>query len=137
MTNLSVIENKISQAKKYLIILSGYKKYGRVEIETDVNLRGAVERYLYLAIQSAIDLAEAIISYRRLRKPETLSESFEILVEAGILNADLSGRLVKMAGFRNLIAHDYERLDYDIVFDILQNRQIDIEDFLRIVEGLS
>ena len=33
------------------------------EIETSVDLRGDLERYLYLVSQAAIDLAEAIISF--------------------------------------------------------------------------
>jgi uncharacterized protein YutE (UPF0331/DUF86 family) len=59
MTNLSTIENRISAVQKYLKILERYKKYSRKEIETNIDLRGAIERYLYLAVQAAIDLAGA------------------------------------------------------------------------------
>jgi len=41
MTNLAVIENKISAVKKYLKILEEYKKYSVKKLETDINLRGA------------------------------------------------------------------------------------------------
>ena len=40
MTNLSLIENKISSAKKYLKILEKYQKYSQEEIENDVDRRG-------------------------------------------------------------------------------------------------
>ena len=43
---------------------------------------------------------------------------------------DLLKNLVKMVGFRNILAHDYERLDYDIVYDILHERIVDIERFI-------
>ncbi len=33
MTNLSVIENKISSIKKYLNILDSFKKYSKEELE--------------------------------------------------------------------------------------------------------
>ena len=72
MTNFSVIENKISYLRKYLDILEGYKKYTREQIEKDVDIKGMVERYLYLAVQSAIDLAEAVLSFKYLLKPTTL-----------------------------------------------------------------
>jgi uncharacterized protein YutE (UPF0331/DUF86 family) len=62
MANLSKIENKISKVSKYLKILENYKKYTPEEIEKNLDIRGAVERYLYLVVQSAIDLAQAIIS---------------------------------------------------------------------------
>ena len=43
----------------------------------------------------------------------------------------------RMAGFRNIIAHDYVDIDYDKVYDILQNRLIDIEEFLEVVNKFT
>ena len=131
MSNLKVIENKISSIRKYLKILQRYKKYSKKEIEENVDIKGAVERYLYLAIQSTIDLAEAIIAYKNLRKPTTMSEAFYILNEEGLIPVRLTAELAKMAGFRNLVAHDYEKIDYDIVVDVLQNKLKDIDKFLK------
>ncbi|MBC7364354.1 MAG: DUF86 domain-containing protein [Candidatus Aminicenantes bacterium] len=79
MTNISVIENRISTVKKYLKILERYKKISRKKIEEDIDLRGAVERYLYLAVQATIDLAGAVLSFKNFRKPATMSENFLIL----------------------------------------------------------
>ena len=131
MSNLKVIENKISSIRKYLKILQRYKKYSKKEIEGNVDIKGAVERYLYLAIQSTIDLAEAIIAYKNLRKPTTMSEAFYILNEEGFIPVRLTAELAKMAGFRNIVAHDYEKIDYDIVVDVLQNKLKDIDKFLK------
>lgn len=136
MTNLAVVENKISSAKKYLKILERYKKYSREEIENDVDVRGMVERYLYLVAQSAIDLAETAIALKKLRKPTTMSEAFHILEEDHIINAELAEKLVAMAGFRNVIAHDYEKINYDIVYDVLNNKLADIEEFLGVIEKI-
>ena len=136
MTNLTVIENKISAIRKYLKILGRYKKYTQKEIENNLDLKGAVERYLYLAVQATIDLAEAVIAYKKLRKPSTLSESFYILKEENIISDKLSEKLVKMTGFRNVIAHDYDRLDYSIVFDVLKNKLKDVEDFAKKISKL-
>jgi uncharacterized protein YutE (UPF0331/DUF86 family) len=136
MTNLSVIENKISSIRKYLNILERYKRYSRQEIEKDVDIRGAVERYLYLVSQAAIDLAEAVISYRGFRKPTTMSESFYILNEEDIIPGELMERMVRMVGFRNVMAHDYEKVNYDIVYDVLKNRMKDIEGFVEKIRTL-
>lgn len=78
MSNLKVIENKKSAIRKYLKILQRYRKRSKKEIEGDIDIKGAVERYLYLAVQSTIDLAEAIIAYKSFRKPTTMSEAFYI-----------------------------------------------------------
>ena len=136
MTNSATIENKISSTKKYLSILKSYQDYSRQEIIKSTEKRGAVERYLYLAVQSTIDLAEALASYKNFRKPSTLAESFTILEENDIIESELTQQLIKMVGFRNILAHDYGELDYDIVYDVLQNRLKDIKKFLDVVEGL-
>lgn len=131
-----VIENKISDAMKYLKILERYMKYSKEEIIDNIDIKGALERYLYLAAQSAIDLAEAIIAYKKLRKPTTLSESFYILNEEKIISEELTAKMARMAGFRNAIAHDYGRLNYDIIYETLHNNLKDIKDFLKIAKEL-
>jgi len=136
MTSLSVIENKISAARKYLKILERYKKYSKEEIKNNLDIRGAVERYLYLAAQAAIDLAEAVIAYKKFRKPTTMTEAFYILDEEGIIDAKLTEKLVGMVGFRNIVAHDYEKINYDIVYAVLHKGLKDINDFLRKIERL-
>ena len=130
MSNRAIIENKISHIRKYLRILDGYQKYSRKEIEGSIDLKGAVERYLYLAAQATIDLSEAAVAYKNFRKPTTMSESFYILNEEKIISNELTEKLVKMTGFRNAVAHDYEKLNYEIVYDVLQNRLKDIEEFI-------
>lgn len=134
MSSIKVIENKISSVRKYLKILQRYKGYKKEEIEGNIDIRGAVERYLYLAVQSAIDLAEAVIAYKGFRKPTTMSEAFDILNEERLIPAKLTNELVKMVGFRNILTHDYEKLDYKIVYNVLQNGRKDIESFLKRIE---
>lgn len=136
MTNLSVIENKISSVKKYLKILTRYKKYSRDTIERDIDIRGAVERYLYLTIQATIDLAEAVVAYKNLRKPATMSEAFYILNEEGIIPEKLTEKLAKMTGFRNILAHDYEKIDYAIVHNALNHGVLDISSFVKKISRL-
>ena len=59
-----------------------------------------------------------------------MSEAFYILNEEKIIPAELTAKMVGLVGFRNIVAHDYEKIDYDIVYDILQNRLEDIKKFL-------
>ena len=134
MSNIKVIENKISSTRKYLKILQRYEGYKKEEIEGNIDIRGAVERYLYLAVQATIDLAEAVIAYKGFRKPTTMREAFDILNEEHLIPAGLTNELVKMVGFRNIIAHDYESLDYEILFKVLHTGKEDIEKFLKNIE---
>lgn len=42
-----------------------------------------------------------------------VTESFYILNEERLIPNNLTKKLAKMVGFRNIIAHDYEKIDYD------------------------
>ncbi len=137
MTNLDVLENKISTVKKYLTLLESYQKYSQNEIEDDINLKGALERYLYLAIQSTIDLAEGVISLKSLRKPSTMAENFLILNEQHLISTELKDQLVQMTGFRNIITHDYAEINFDIVYEVLKEGLKDIETFTGVVEKIE
>jgi uncharacterized protein YutE (UPF0331/DUF86 family) len=131
MTSISVIENRISLIKKYLKTLERYKNIPIEDILADVDKKGALERYLYLAVQAAIDLADATISFKKFRKPTSMSESFHILNEENVISSELTEKMVRMTGFRNVVAHDYEKIDYAIVSDILQYGLKDIEKFAK------
>ena len=122
MSNLKAIENKISSARKYSTILKRYRGFTKEKIRRNVDVRGAVERYLYLEAQAAIDLAEAVIAHNDFRKPTTMSEAFYILNEEKIISGKLTEKLVRMVGFRNVLAHDYEDIDYDIVYESTARR---------------
>ena len=134
MSNLTVIETKISHIQKYLRQLERYKQFSEQEIASDPDRKGALERYLYLATQATIDLGEAIIAFKNFRRPGTYTEVFYILTEADFISRELSEKLVNMAKFRNVVAHDYEAVDFAIVYDALKNRLNDIKEFTQTVK---
>ncbi len=137
MTNINLIEEQISSIKNYIRILrTNYKKYSQKEIEDDLFLKASLERYLYLVIQETINLAEAGISLKEFRRPDSYSNSFEILQEENAISPDLSKRMIDMTGFRNVISHDYKKLDFNIVYDVLQNKLADIEEFIERIKKL-
>jgi len=131
MSNLTVIETKISHIQKYLRQLERYKQFSEQEIVSDPDRKGALERYLYLAVQAAIDLGEVVIAFKNFRRPGTYTEIFYILAEADFISQELSEKLVSMAKFRNVVAHDYEAVDFGIVYDALNNRLGDVEEFIQ------
>jgi len=134
MTTIAILENKISAARKYLNILKEYRHLPIKEIINNLDKKGATERYLYLASQATIDLADAVVAYKKFRKPTTMSEAFHILEENKIIGQALTRRMVGMVGFRNVVTHDYEKIDYEIVEKVLKSGLDDIVKFIEIIE---
>lgn len=134
MNNIDIIHDKVSIVRKYLSILAPLQKRDFADLERDVISIGATERYLYLVTQATIDLAEAYISYRNYRKPTRLAESFEILHEQSVIDVSLVAHLCNMTGFRNILSHQYTKIDYEIVKNVLQTGLSHIETFLAEIE---
>jgi len=63
-----------------------------------------------------------------------MGESFDILCDENTISRKTANQMIKLAGFRNIIAHEYTKVNYDIVYDILQNRLSDIEQFVREIQ---
>ncbi len=47
----------------------------------------------------------------RLGTPASYADAFRHLEKAGVIEPELANRLVRAAGFRNVVAHAYESLD--------------------------
>lgn len=71
----------------------------------------AVILHLWQATQIAIDVAVAACVQLELGSPQSYAGAFRLLQEKGVLEAALADRLVKAAGFRNVVAHAYDTLD--------------------------
>lgn len=84
---------------------------------------------LQRAVQSCLDLATHIVADEALGTPSELKENFILLEKEKILTHDLSVKLQKMVGFRNIAVHDYSALDVEILKSILQNNLKDFEEF--------
>lgn len=80
-------------------------------------------------LQVAIDICNHIIAEERLGQPREYAEVFRVMGEAGIFPEDLVRRLEQMAKFRNLLVHLYGEVDDRQVYEILQTRLGDFEQF--------
>lgn len=92
-----------------------------------------VERTLHLAIEACLDIGQHIIANEGLRPPEDNKTVFVVLHEARIVPDDLLEHLTRMAQFRNLIVHDYARIDHATVFGILKRHLGDFDAFAQAI----
>ena len=67
------------------------------------------------------------------RVPEGYAECFGLLGANGVLDPDLARSLQRMARFRNMLIHVYWDVDYDKVYDILQENLGDLRRFMKAI----
>ena len=102
--------------------------------QNDARSRRFVERTLHIIIEAMIDAAQHIISDEGWREPLSYRDAFAVLSEKGALSNENLPCYEKIAAFRNLIVHYYERVDNEIIFAIFKQH---LEDFELFVQEIS
>lgn len=94
---------------------------------TNQTRQDAIILNLQRACESSIDAAMHLVRVHRLGVPQETREAFTLLEQSGRLTPELADRLRRMVGFRNVAIHDYQRLNLEIVRQIVGER---LGDFL-------
>lgn len=100
------------------------------EFAADRGLQDSVILHLMQAVQGCIDLAAHVVSDEGLGVAASTRDFFYILAEKKLIDAELSENLVKAVGFRNLLAHEYARIDLKQVYFVATDGIRDLEQFL-------
>ncbi len=129
------IRQKIGRIKEYLSLIRSIKDECQDRFRIDPIYRGALLHYLYLMADSCIALAELVIKYKKLRIPQSYQEAFDILGENKILEPAFAYDFAKIAGFRNFLAHDYERIEARFICEEIIAKLNDVEAFIKQIEG--
>lgn len=124
----SGIERRLSELSERLARLRPLVGRPRSDFDADPYLRDIVERNLEVAVQCCIDIAHRIISLEGARKPGDYYAAILQLGELGVLTPEFARRLAPMAGFRNILVHEYLVIEWDEVHRNL-NRLDDLERF--------
>ena len=90
----------------------------------------AVVLHLWQATQIVIDVAMSACLALRLGTPGSYADAFRRLEQAAIIETALADRLVRAAGFRNVVAHAYESLDLKRVHQAATDGPADLLQFL-------
>lgn len=101
--------------------------------EKDYLKQDAIAANLQRACEQCIDLANYTIKIRKLGLPKETRESFRLLAQNGIIPRDLAVNLENMVGFRNTLVHQYQRLDIQLMIDVIENHLDDLVDFTNFI----
>ena len=81
----SVIGDRLRRLDEYLVTLRHLARLSREELTQDPVPLGSTERYLQVAIEACLDIANHIIAAERLRAPRDYADAFSVLAEADVI----------------------------------------------------
>jgi len=133
-----LIGRKLTQLDTYLGQIKEFSKVSITAYKNDWRMQRIVERTLQMLIELCIDIANHIISDESMRLPSGYADTFMVLMEKKVINRNLFKTMDKMAKFRNVVVHQYEKIDPAIVVSILHQNLKDFENYKRsIIKYLS
>ncbi|MCK5282185.1 MAG: DUF86 domain-containing protein [Nanoarchaeota archaeon] len=126
------IEDKILGIEQYIIELGGILPDSLKKYESNIEKKAACERYFEKIIESAVDLAFLLIKSRNLTLPEDDIDAFSVLQKSKIITEKTANKLKDAKRIRNIIIHQYSRIDDAIVFkSIKEELKKDIKDYIK------
>ena len=125
MVEKQTIERRLFKLEQSLRKLKELSKVSWDEYVKDEGLQDRAERNLQIAAQLCIDIGSHVIADRGYRPPYGYGDIFAVLMEEGLLPEALANTMKQIAGFRNVLVHDYLDIDPKIVYDSLKK----IDDF--------
>ena len=108
------IERCIGQVQKYYALDTG------LPFETDYLKQDAITMNLQRICELSIDIANHWIKSKKLGLPQDSGDAFVLLCRAGLISDAMSAGLQGMVGFRNVLVHEYKKMDMDIMAGVIE-----------------
>ena len=124
----TIILLKIASLERCLQRIRTKTPADRLTLAEDLDRQDIIALNLERAIQVSVDIASHIVAELDLAAPMTMAESFGLLCQAGVISAPVAVRMQKSVGFRNIAVHEYDAINWDVVFAIITDH---LEDFRK------
>ena len=122
LERLEFLRNEVAYLKRERDRVRSFKEY-----MDNIRLRRAVERSLQVAAEACLDIGRRLIALEGFRYPEDNQDVFRVLAEERVVSQELLPALLDMVRFRNLVVHDYARIDDAKVYGILKRNLSDFD----------
>jgi uncharacterized protein YutE (UPF0331/DUF86 family) len=137
MVDVQTVVERLEALKAYIAELDHYAQHSLGELTSDFVRYRAAQHSLQLASQAVVDIATHIITADFTSRVQDYRQAIRQLGQEGVLPAAFAERLAPIAGFRNILVHEYLAVDPARLYDVLIHGRQDLQEFCeRISEYL-
>lgn len=87
-------------------------------------------------MQLCVDAAGVVVADSEQPAPQTMGQAFDALARMGVIDEGLAQRMRAAVGFHNIAVHNYQTVDWAIVFAISHRGMDDFRDFAKAMSAL-
>ncbi|VVB93759.1 Uncharacterised protein [uncultured archaeon] len=124
----------MDELEKYLRELEEYLPEEEEDYLNNNMRKRACERAFQLASENLLDICNLIISEKGFGIPTDSKDSIRKIAENGVIPGSLSARLEELVGFRNLLVHQYGRVDDSRAYCYPNEESKDFYEFIDIID---
>lgn len=126
------INDKIQEIEVFLVSLEEILPNSFEEYLDNFEKKLACERCFEKIVMAIVDLGFLTIKEFQLKFPEEDEQTFETLAKGNIIDFKLAEKLSDAKGMRNILAHEYGKVDDELVFESITEQIIpDTEEFIK------
>lgn len=100
---------------------------------TSYDLQDAAILNIIRACETAIDLANMLVRKKHLGIPTESKDAFRLLAREGLIDQQQADSLAAMVGFRNVAVHQYDKLNLDIVENVIESELDVLAQFAEVI----
>lgn len=124
MSDINKLNKNIQNIEKYLKILEEYNFKNFEEFDENVNDVLAISMALFTILNASIEIGEEIIEEKKLDFPTSYKEIFLIIKKEKIISKELCDKLSSFMKQRNMIAHQYDEIENEKIYELLLEKKI-------------
>ena len=128
---IELLHQKIESLRNCIQRIDSKKPFTVEDLKVNFDLQDIISINLERAVQVCVDIASHILSEKNGPTPNTLAESFILLAQYKIISEITAQSLVKSVGLRNLLVHEYSKIDWNIVAVVANNHLDTFREFAK------
>ena len=101
------------------------------QLTQDPDIQDILVLNLTRAVQLCVDIGSHVISETEESAPTTMGDVFSTLEKLEAITPTVCESMQKAVGFRNVAVHNYDVINWEIVFAICQNSLVDFRQFAK------
>lgn len=123
MVNPEIINARLREMEENLALLDEIKSTSFERFQDEPKIFKLALYCLQVSIQCLLDICHHIIVDNDWPKPQNNTEAIEIITRHNILPEEFSKKIMSMAGLRNILVHEYIKIDLKRIFKYIQQIQ--------------
>lgn len=135
LVDIQLLNRKIKLISEDLILLKKYKDITLKDYLSNLETKLIIERLLERITGQVIDVNYHILKEEYENIPTDYYSSFIEMGENRILTEEFAKEMAKSTGLRNALAHNYEKIDDEMVFKSIKSALTQVPQYLSKILG--